>query len=202
MGGEDSFVVMIRGLEVHIRVVDDFMCKTDCNTIHGYSPFLEDKEEHLDEFSAFLRFKLGGSNTKTRLFIPARSDHNSSKFGYVAWGYQVVYIQKELNHEQYLPVEPPEGWDALQNEILLENVTETAALAQNEPCGNMASSLFVKDIVGRGGAAQYSLNPPVLPKDVGEVDLLWCLFPTDQPFSSPLEVQCWLLNRARCGHIG
>lgn len=121
--GEGHTVVIIRGLKVHIRVLDKFFRSNDCHTTQGYPPFYK---EDPDEFSTLLRSKLSGNNTSTRLFIPTRDNHNLSNFGYIAWAYEMVYAQREILLGQSLPVEPPEGWNCLANEILSFGTSEDA----------------------------------------------------------------------------
>lgn len=137
--GEGPFVAIIRGLKVHIRVLDEFLHNHGCHSTQGYPPFFEYKEDP-DEFSTLLRSMLKGNHTKTRLFIPARSDHNHSNFGYIAWAYKIVYAQKEVCLEQDLPADPPEGWDALKNEILSFSFSQDAI---SDTTGHGKTGVFV-----------------------------------------------------------
>lgn len=121
--GEGPVVSIVRGLKIHIRVLDRFLYNNGCHTTKGYPPFYK---EDPDEFSTLLRSRFSGDCMRTRLFIPARTGHNKSKFGYIAWAYEMVYAQKEVRPEEDLPVDPPEGFDALKNEILSFSTSEDA----------------------------------------------------------------------------
>ncbi|KAG8165847.1 hypothetical protein KVR01_004399 [Diaporthe batatas] len=135
--GEGPVVAIIRGLKVHIRVLDRFLYNNGCHDTKGYPPFYE---EDPDEFSTLLRSRLSGNNSRTRLFIPARTDNDQSKFGYVAWAYNMVYAQKEVRLEEDLPMDPPEGWDALKDEILSFSTSEDTTL---EAFGHGKTGIFV-----------------------------------------------------------
>lgn len=135
--GEGPVVAVVRGLKVHIRVLDEFLHNNGCNATHGYPPFYE---KDPDEFTALLRSRLGEDGSRTRLFIPKRADHDNSKFGYIAWAYEMVYAQKELSLERDLPADPPEGWDSLKNDILSFSNSQDAVL---EPSGHGKTGVFI-----------------------------------------------------------
>lgn len=109
---EDPSIAIIRGLKVHIQVLDRFFHDNGCHGTYGNPPFY-DKDP--DGFSTLLRSKLTSNNTKTRLFVPSKMNHNQTNFGYVAWAYERVYSQREILLEEHLPAEPPEGWGSLRD---------------------------------------------------------------------------------------
>lgn len=121
--GEGPTVAIIRAHKVHIRVLDKFFRRNGCHTTQGIPPFYD---EDPDEFSTLLRSKLSGNNISTRSFIPAKDTHSRSNFGYIAWGYEMVYAQREVLLEESLPVEHPEAWKTLANEILSFCTSEDA----------------------------------------------------------------------------
>lgn len=162
--GEGPVVAIIRGLKVHIRVLDIFLYNNGCHNTKGYPPFYE---EDPDEFSTLLRTRLRGNNARTRLFIPARTDHNQSKFGYIAWAYEMIYAQKEVCFEEDLPADPPEGWGALKNEILSFSTSEDAIL---EASGHGKTGVFV--IV----CEERSYTPPSIDQRVHAFLILHSLF--------------------------
>lgn len=162
--GEGPVVAIIRGLKVDIRVLDRFLYHNGCHLTHGYPPFY-DKDP--DEFSMLLRSRLSGSNTRTILFIPARKDHNESNFGYIAWAYEMVYAQREVRPEEDLPADPPEGWDALKNEILSFTASKDAI---SEASGHGNTGVFVIVCETR------SYIPPSIRQRVGTFLILRSLF--------------------------
>lgn len=121
--GEGPLVAIIRGLKVHVRVLDKFLDSNGCHKTFGCPPFYN---EEPDEFSILLRSKFSGNNMSTCLFIPAKMTHDRSKFGYIAWAYEMVYAQREVLPEENLPAEPPGGWDGLRNGILSFSTSEDA----------------------------------------------------------------------------
>lgn len=135
--GEGPLVAIIRGLKVHIQVLDRFLYNNGCHNTKGYPPFYK---EDLDEFSTLIRSRLSGNSTRTRLFVPARTGHNQSKFGYIAWAYEMAYAQKEVRVKEDLPADPPEGWDALKNEILSFSTSEDVI---SEKPGHGKTGVFV-----------------------------------------------------------
>lgn len=135
--GEGPLVAIIRGLKVHVRVLDKFFDSNGCHKTFGCPP-LYNKDP--DEFSTLLRSKLNGQNTIMRLFIPWRTAHGRSNFGYIAWAYEMVYMQKEVLLDKTLPVDPPEGWDTLRNKILSFGTSEDVILKAS---GHGKKGLFV-----------------------------------------------------------
>lgn len=135
--GEGPLVAIIRGLKVHVRVLDKFLDSNGCHKTFGCAPFYN---EDPDEFSILLRSKLSDHNTSTRLFIPWRTTHDRSKFGYIAWAYEMVYAQREVLLEENFPAEPPAGWDTLRDEILSFSTSEDAIWKAS---GHGKTGLFV-----------------------------------------------------------
>jgi hypothetical protein len=115
MGGEGPTIAIIRGLKVRVPVLDSFLRANKVDETYGMAPFY-----HVDpdEQSQFLRSKVGGGDTRTRIFVPSKQGHNESNFAYVAYAWEMVYAQKEISLDQQLPAEPPRGWEALKDEIL------------------------------------------------------------------------------------
>lgn len=136
--GEGPLIAIIRGLKVHIRVLDKFFNNNGCHKTYGCPPSY-DKEDP-DEFSALLRSKLSSQDTTVRLLIPWRTAHGRSSFGYIAWAYEMVYAQREVLLDDTLPVSPPEGWDTLRDEILSFSTSKDAIL---EASGHGKTGLFV-----------------------------------------------------------
>lgn len=115
MGGEGPTIAIIRGLKVRVTVLDRFLKANGVDKTYGIAPFYDvdpDKESQL------LRSKVGGGDTRTRIFVPSKRDHNATTFAYVAWAWEMVYAQKEVLLDQQLPPNPPTGWAAVQDEIL------------------------------------------------------------------------------------
>lgn len=154
--GEGPVVAIVRGLKVHIRVLDEFLDNNGCNTTHGFPPFYENDP---DEFTTLLRSRLGGNGLRTRLFIPKREDHNNSKFGYIAWAYEMVYAQKEVCLDEDLPPNPPEGWESLKTDILSFSTSQDAKL---EASGHGKTGVFI--IV----CEERSYYPPSMDENVCE----------------------------------
>lgn len=119
--GDGPLVAIIRGFKVYVRVLDKFFDSNGCHKTFGCPLFYE---QDSDEFSALLRSKLSGQNTRTRFFIPWRTTHGRSNFGYIAWAYEMVYAQREVLLEENLPAEPPAGCDTLRDEILSFSTSE------------------------------------------------------------------------------
>lgn len=154
---EGPVVVIIRGLKVKIRVLDEFFYDNGCHTTSGYPPFYE---EDPDEWSTLLRSRLGGNSKSTRLFIPARKDHDQSKFGYIAWTYEMVYAQKEVCLPEDLPIDPPEGWDSLKNEILSFGTSKDNRISEESGHGKTGVFIVVCE--------ERSYTPPSIAQRVGE----------------------------------
>lgn len=115
MGREGPVIAIIRGLKVRVPVLDRFLAANDVDETYGNAPFYD---QDPDPQSQLLRSKVGGSDTRTRIFMPAKEDHNESNFAYVAYAWEMVYAQKEISLDQQLPSDPPAGWLTLKDEIL------------------------------------------------------------------------------------
>lgn len=115
MGGEDPRIAIIRGLKVRVPVLDRFLDANGVDMTYGLAPFYDVDP---DEQSRLLRSKVGGGDTRTRIFVPDKRGHNETNFAYVAWAWEMVYAQKEILLGQQLPMDPPMGWAAVKDEIL------------------------------------------------------------------------------------
>lgn len=115
MGGEDPTIAIIRGLKVRVPVLDRFLNANGVDETYGLAPFYDVDP---DKQSRLLRSRVGGGDTRTRIFVPSKPSHNESNFAYVAWAWEMVYAQKEILLDQLLPTNPPSGWAAVKDEIL------------------------------------------------------------------------------------
>lgn len=113
MGREGSVIAILRGLKVRVSVLDRFLCANHVDETFGIPPFYDVDP---DKQSRLLRSK--ARDTRTRIFVPSIVDHGASNFAYVAYTWEMIYAQKEISLDQQLPENPPEGWDALKDEIL------------------------------------------------------------------------------------
>lgn len=115
MGGEDPAIAIIRGLKVRVPVLDRFLNANGVDKTYGHAPFYDVDP---DKQSRLLRSKVGGGDTRTRIFVPSKRSHDRTSFAYVAWAWEMVYAQKEILLDQQLPTNPPTGWAAVMDEIL------------------------------------------------------------------------------------
>lgn len=113
--GLDPTIAILRGLKVRVSVLDRFLDANGVDKTYGLAPFYNIDP---DERSRLLRSKVGGGDTRTRIFVPSKLDHNETNFAYVAWVWEMVYAQKEIVLDQQLPNDPPTGWVAMKDEIL------------------------------------------------------------------------------------
>ncbi|KAJ0106930.1 hypothetical protein J7T55_011025 [Diaporthe amygdali] len=115
MGGEGPTIAIIRGLKVRVPVLDRFLNANGVDETYGLAPFYDIDP---DQQSRLLRSKVGGGDTRTRIFVPSKLGRNETNFAYVAWAWEMVYAQKEILLDQHLPTNPPTGWAAMRDEIL------------------------------------------------------------------------------------
>lgn len=115
MGGEGPTIAIVRGLKVRVPVLDRFLAANGVDETYGLAPFYGVDP---DRRTKLLRCKIGGGDTRTRLFIPSKVGHDETNFAYVAWAREMVYAQKEILLDQQLPTNPPAGWEAVKDEIL------------------------------------------------------------------------------------
>lgn len=115
MGGEGPTIAIVRGLKVRVPVLDRFLDANGFDKTYGLAPFYDVDP---DKQSRLLRSKVGGGDTRTRIFVPSKLSHTETKFAYVAWAWEMVYAQKEILLDQQLPTNPPTGWAAVKDEIL------------------------------------------------------------------------------------
>lgn len=93
---------MIRGLKVRVPVLDRFLIANDVYETEGIVPFYHrDPDIH----SQLLRPKVRGNDTRTRIFIPQKYDHNGSNFAYVAYAWDFIHVQKKLVLDEQVPAE-------------------------------------------------------------------------------------------------
>ncbi|KUI72098.1 hypothetical protein VM1G_08045 [Cytospora mali] len=114
MPREGQVIAIIRGLKVRIPVLDRFFAANGVEETYGIVPVYHiDPDEH----SQLLRSKVGGSDSRTRIFIPHKTTYNESNFAYVAYAWDLVHAQKEIVLDG-LPTDPPAGWASLTEGIM------------------------------------------------------------------------------------
>lgn len=106
---------VLRGFKVPVAALDRFLRANGVLETDGYAPFYH---HGLDDASKLLRAKIGGSDSKIRLFIPFRMGNYQSTFAYVAYAWVFVYAQRKLDLPEELPDKAPEGFAELRNEIM------------------------------------------------------------------------------------
>lgn len=73
----------------------------------------------------YVQISVATTQARSWLYLEGNT-HNRSNFGYIAWVYEMVYAQREVLLEESLPVQPPEGWKSLANEMLSFGTSEDA----------------------------------------------------------------------------
>lgn len=141
MTGEGSTIAIIRGLKVRVPVLDRFLSANNIDETYGNAPFY-DKDP--DAQSQLLRSKVGGVDTRTRIFIPSKQNHNDSNFAYVAYVWDVVYAQKEITLDSQLPADLPIEWVSLKDEILSFSTSDDS-IWESAGHGKMGLFIIVSD---------------------------------------------------------
>ncbi|KAK4238485.1 hypothetical protein C8A03DRAFT_43759 [Achaetomium macrosporum] len=117
--------VILRGFKVPISVLNRFLASNGVEEIDGTPPRLfylpGEPPTVLDPQSACLRAKLvpaGDTDSRARLFIPQPQGQSRSTYGYVAYAYTQVYIERMIDSARELPDQAPPGFAELRREIL------------------------------------------------------------------------------------
>ncbi|KAI5460400.1 hypothetical protein BGZ63DRAFT_424908 [Mariannaea sp. PMI_226] len=124
-----SVTTILRGFKVSVATLDAFIEANGLVETNGAPPFFH-KHPDNDPISALLYSKIakaGGTADKNnfRVLMPVKRGFGSNRVAYVTYTWLPIYAHLELDLVQQLPIEIPNGFEDLREEIL--------SFAQEEP---------------------------------------------------------------------
>lgn len=112
-----SVTTVLRGFKVPLPVLDAFLLANNINETKtlcfGIPPF----HDEVDQVTTLLRNKVGGGDTKTRVFVSSRMSFDYATSAYIAYDWTVVFAQRRFGPGE-LTDAPPPGFEELRREVL------------------------------------------------------------------------------------
>lgn len=113
---------LLRGFKVSIPVLDAFLAANRVPETFGTPPFSRDHPDN-DSISKLLYSRIteaegSADKNRFRVVIPSRAPYNASRVAYVTYAWATVYAHREVDLENDIPAEIPEGFEDLRQEIL------------------------------------------------------------------------------------
>lgn len=112
-----SVTTVLRGFKVPLRVLDAFLLANSIDESEmlcaGIPPFYD----KVDEVTTLLRNKVGGGDTKTRVFVPYRMSFDRASTAYIAYDWTFVFAQRRVDSQALAETSPP-GFEELREEVL------------------------------------------------------------------------------------